>query len=201
MTSRSYVLLGLLGGLSLSPASAQPQRRGAMPAPTVLKEPTDWRFERLPMPPPFAPGVKLNGFEEARFAPGMFDTSSANYFTYVLVITADGDQGIDRACVQDFLEKYYRGLSVGVGRQKGLTPDPAQITADLSEAGTDRYKAKVTYFDTFNDGRKIVLNLEAHVVERPALKKTHLILLISPQPADAAVWQTMRGIDSRVSMP
>jgi hypothetical protein len=197
MTTRGPALFVLLG-LSLLPANAQPQRR-AQPAPTVLKEPTDWRFERLPMPPPFAPSVKLNGFEEARFAPGMFDTSSPNYFTYVLVITADGDQGIDRAGIVDFLEKYYRGLSVGVGQRKGLKPDPAQITADLTPGEKDRYQGKLVYFDTFNDGRKIVLNLEAHVVARPALKKTNLILLISPQPPDTAVWQTMHGIDVKTA--
>jgi hypothetical protein len=46
---------------------------------TVLKEPADWRFERLPIPPQFAPDIRINGFEEVRFAPGMFDVVS-NYF-------------------------------------------------------------------------------------------------------------------------
>ena len=89
--------------------SAQP-RQGVKPS--ILKGPSDWYFERMPTPPAFAPDIKLNGFEEARFAPGMFDTASPNYFTYVLIILADGAPAIDSAALQDFLEKYYRGLSM-----------------------------------------------------------------------------------------
>ena len=90
--SRTRLLTGLLG-LSLLPAGPSRRDGEAQPLPQFSKSPRTGASRRLPMPPPFAPGVKLTGFEEARFAPGMFDTSSANYFTYVLVITADGDQG------------------------------------------------------------------------------------------------------------
>jgi len=52
--------------------------QGKNATPTILKGPADWRFERLPIPPGFAQDIKWTGFEEARFAPGMFDPSSAN---------------------------------------------------------------------------------------------------------------------------
>ena len=93
-----------LFGLTLSVAFASAQG----PAATILKEPADWRFERLPVPAPFAPDIKLTGFEEARFAPGMFGTSSPNYFTYVIVISADGNPESGRSSIEEFLEKYYR---------------------------------------------------------------------------------------------
>jgi hypothetical protein len=155
----------------------------------------------MPTPPGFAPDIQLTGFEEARFAPGMFDNTSPNYFTYVLVISADGAPDLDNAALKDFLEKYYRGLSVGLGRQKGLSPDPAQMNAEIAPAQGDKSRrtAKVTFIDTFTDGRKVSLNVEAHVVTRPAAKKTGLILLISPQPKDHAVWQTLREIDSKIA--
>src|SRR5579859_1033697 len=113
--------------LILCAASASAQGPDA----TILKEPVDWRFERLPVPAPFAPDIRLIGFEEARFAPGMFNTSSPNYFTYVMVIAADGSPELGQPGIEEFLQKYYRGLSVGVGRRKGLTPDPAQMTAQV----------------------------------------------------------------------
>ncbi len=118
---RKALLTALLVSLS-GMAIAQPQA-------TVLKEPAGWRFERLPIPPQFAPGIKLTGFEEVRFAPGMFDTSSDTYFTCALVIVVDGAPEFDQAAITDFLEKYYRGLSLGVGQRKGMKPDPAQMEA------------------------------------------------------------------------
>jgi len=173
--------------------------RAQGPAATILMEPVDWRFERLPVPAPFAPEIKLTGFEEARFAPGMFDTSSANYFTYVMVIAADGSPELDRSGIEDFLQKYYKGLSIGIGRRKGLNPDPVQMKVEVvpmsGEDMMNRYTAKAVFFDTFNDGRKLILNVEAHVISRSGSKRTYMSLLVSPQSRDAGVWQTLRGIE------
>jgi len=176
---------------------AQPQRSMT---PSILKEPTAWRFESMPTPPQFAPDVKLTGFEECRFAPGMFDNTSPNYLTYVFIVSADGAPDIDSAALKDFLEKYYRGLSVGLGRRKGQSPDPAQMVADVSPAasGKNRSNATVKFFDSFTDGRKVTLNIEARVVPQKAAGKTGLVLLVSPQPKSHAVWQTLHEIDGKI---
>jgi hypothetical protein len=183
--------------LSAAAAIAQPQRDMT---PSILKGPADWRFEKMPTPPMFAPDIKLSGFEEARFAPGMFDNTSPNYFTYVLIVSADGAPEIDGPALKDFLEKYYRGLSVGLGKRKGMSPDPAQMVADVSptSSGKGRANATVTFFDSFTDGRKIKLNVEARVVQKPEAKKTGLVLLISPQPKSHAVWQKLHEIDGQI---
>ena len=200
MKHGNQFLVGLFG-LTLSAVSVSAQG----PAATILKEPADWRFERLPVPAPFAPDIKLTGFEEARFAAGMFDTSSPNYFTYVMVIAADGSPELGRSSIKEFLQKYYRGLSIGVGRGKGLTPDPAQMSAEVvpmsGEDERNRYTAKVAFFDTFNDGRKIMLNVEAHVISRPGAKKTYMSLLVSPLSRDSDVWQKLRGIERNIHFP
>ncbi|MBI5394385.1 MAG: hypothetical protein HZA91_03720 [Verrucomicrobia bacterium] len=172
--------------------------------PTILKEPADWRFEGMAIPPGFAPDIKLTGTEEIRFAPGMFDTRSSNYFTYVVVIMADGAPELGAADLKDFLEKYYRGLSIAVGRGKGLSPDPAQMKTVVNPAppGPDAkqsFAAEVVFFDSFTDGRKISLNVEALVVPRPASKQTCLILMVSPSSKDAAVWQTLRDIGRKAT--
>jgi hypothetical protein len=193
------ILVALGCSVGMAPGIAHAQPRPNM-TPTILKGPSDWRFERMPTPPGFAPDIKLTGYEEARFSPGMFDNTSPNYFTYVLVVSADGAPDLDSAALKDFLEKYYRGLSVGLGRQKGLSPDPAQMNADVTTVQGDKSRctAKVTFFDSFTDGRKIILNVEAHVVASPAAKKTGLILLISPKPKDDAAWRILREIDAKI---
>ncbi len=172
--------------------------------PTILKEPADWRYEGMVIPPGFAPDIKLTGSEEIRFAPGMFDTHSSNYFTYAMVILANGTPELGAAELKEFLEKYYRGLSTAVGRGKGFSPDAGQMKAVVNPAppgpeGKNRFVAEVVFFDSFTDGRKVNLHVEALVIPRPASKQTCLIMLVSPASKDAAVWQTLREIGSKTA--
>ncbi|GEP44032.1 hypothetical protein [Brevifollis gellanilyticus] len=187
-----------------STSSAFAQRANATP--TMLKGPADWRFERLPIPPGFARDIPWTGYEEARFAPGMFDTSSANHFTYALSIYVDGTAPVQAPALKSFLDKYLKGLSVMVGRRKGLKPDEAQFNAEVlprkTEANaTGTFTAKATMFDTFNDGGKVSLNMEIDVLPKAEAQKTQIILLITPQAFDAPVWKQLREIRSSVQAP
>ena len=204
--------ISIFAALLLAPLAAlyaagpeRPNRADATTTATILKEPADWRFEGMPLPPGFAPDIKFTGSEEIRFAPGMFDTGSSNYFTYIVAILADGVPELGAADLNDFLEKYYSGLSTAVGRGKGLSPDPGQMKAVVNPAqpgpeAKRRFTAQVIFFDSFTDGRKIGLNVEALVIPRPASKQTCLILLVSPSFKDAAVWQTLRAIGRKAAM-
>ena len=72
--------------------------------------PDGWRFERIDMPLSFAPDLDYQGFEELRFAPGMFQPESASYFSYVLALRIAEDLNVDEAFLEDFLTSYYVGL-------------------------------------------------------------------------------------------
>lgn len=196
-TQVSILTALLLAGLPLLYA-AGPEH------PAILKEPADWRFEKMSIPPGFAPDIKLAGSEEIRFAPGMFDTHSSNYFTYVMVIIADGSPDLGVPDLREFLEKYYRGLSTAVGRGKGLLPDASQIRAAVNPAPPDPdakkcFLAQVIFFDSFTDGRRITLNVEAVLVPRLASKQTCLIMMVSPSAKSAAVWRTLREIGRKTA--
>lgn len=194
----------LLGFTLLLLALLTPLHAAGPERPSILKEPADWRFEGMAIPPGFAPDIKLTGSEEIRFAPGMFDTRSSNYFTYVVVILADGAPELGTEELKVFLEKYYRGLSTAVGRGKGLSPDTGQMRAVVNPAPPDpdagkRFVGEVVFFDSFSDGRKINLHVETLVIPRPALKQTCLIMLVSPSSKDAAAWKTLREIGSKAT--
>ncbi len=174
----------------------------AQPVPTMLLGPADWRFERLPIPPGFARDIPWTGYEEARFSPGMFDTKSATYFTYALSICIDGTPKIEAKELKGFFDKYFKGLSTMVGRGKGMKPDPAVFNAVVmlgDKAGL--FSAKVPYIDTFTDGRQITLNLEIDVRPKAEMKKTQIILLISPQAADAEIWKQLHEIRDAAHAP
>jgi len=192
------------GGAARRPGGIGMGPRARATSATLLLAPADWRFETMPLPPRFAPGVKFTGVEEARFAPGMFDTTATNYFTYVLALSVEGTENVDAAGMKDFLETYYRGLLGGLGQRKGLTVDPAQIKAEIAAAqpqdkSRSRYQGKVAIIDTFSDGRKTSLNVEADVLPQPALKKTCIILLLSPQPQDSDTWKNLRAIRDKIN--
>ncbi len=184
------------------PASANSGPGRQAPAATLLKEPTDWRLETMPLPPGFAPDLKFSGTEEIRFAPGMFDPNSATYFTCVLGLSVHSSSGFGAAELKAFLESYYRGLSISVGQRKGLKPDRTQMNAIVKSAGAGpegrvRLTATVDFFDTFSDGRKITLNVEADVLPLPKSGKTGLILLVSPSATESPVWTILRSIGQK----
>ena len=170
---------------------------------TVLKEPADWRLETMPVPPGFAPDIKLNGSEEIRFAPGMFDTASGNYFTCVIAITADGAPELGAAEIKDFLEKYYRGLSTGRAQRTGVKADANQMNATVAPssgaAAKNRFDAQIDFHDSFSDGRKITLNVEAQTFPLAAQKQTCMLLLVSPSAKDSAAWKTLRDIGKKTA--
>lgn len=177
--------------------------QGRNVTPTLLKGPENWRFEQLPIPPGFAPGIKWKGFEEARFAPGMFATGAENYFTYALAVSVEGTNTIQAAELKDFLDRYFSGLSITVGRRKELKPEPAEFGAEVKSvtsefSGLSRFTAKLPFFDTFNDGRKVLLNLEISVLPNADAAKTLVVLLISPQAAEAQVWSELRNMGQTV---
>lgn len=187
------------------PAPANSGRGQPTPTAILLKEPTDWRLETMPLPPGFAPDLKLAGTEEIRFAPGMFDPASATYFSCVLGLIVHAAPDFSAAELKAFLESYYQGLSISVGQRKGLKPDRTQMNATVRSAGAGpegrvRLTATVDFFDTFSDGRKITLNVEADVLPLPKSGNTGLILLVSPSPTDGPVWTTLRGIGQKSAL-
>jgi hypothetical protein len=167
----------------------------------VLKEPADWRLETMSVPPGFAPDVKLSGTEEIRFAAGMFDNTSPTYFTCALAIVANGAPTLGAAEIQDFLERYYRGLSTSRAQRSKMEVDPAQMKAvvDPVPGAKDRFDAQVVFFDSFSDGRKVTLHVEAQVIGQPSANRACLILLVSPSAKESDVWPSLREIGKKAA--
>jgi hypothetical protein len=128
----------------------------------------------------------------------MFDPRSTTYFTCLISIVAENEPVINAKALQDFLEKYYQGLSVAVGQRKGLKPDLAQMKAAV-KAGppapgvTGSYQGDMVFFDSFSDGRKITLHIEATVVPLHAAKQTGLLLQVSPSAAGSEAWKSLKA--------
>lgn len=174
---------------------------GGEPAPKselLPKTPPNWRFERIDFPLPFAPELEYEGFEELRFAPGMFDAKSKTYFTYIFAIKITSDVSIDAKLLKSFLETYFRGLCRTVAKETDFKIDVSKISATVRE---DHYEAldsshftvTLDSFDPFVTGEAIKLRLELVVVEK-AGNDHRIFAAVSPKPAESSVWKLLRKL-------
>ncbi|MCP3915523.1 MAG: hypothetical protein GY711_08215 [bacterium] len=176
----------LLSTLALTTAATASQEPELLPS-----APDGWRFEHLAFPLDFAPDIALQGFEELRFAPGMFDAEADDYFTYAFAIRAESDEAVDALWVEDFLDRYYLGLCKAVAGSKGVQIDPAQIDATVAAAG-DGWTARIRIIEPFVTMKPLTLELDLEV--RHGARTTDILGLASPQPREAGVWKPLRSI-------
>ena len=75
-----------------------------------LAAPEGWGGETIPLPPGFAPDMKLKGSEHIRFAPGMMKPASDSFFSYAFVFDLQPEPVLTETVLKDEFLKYYRGL-------------------------------------------------------------------------------------------
>jgi hypothetical protein len=165
------------------------------------KAPPEWRFERIDFPLSFAPELRYDGFEELRFAPGMFDAKSKTYFTYIFTMKITTEATFDAKAIKSLLETYFRGLCKTVAKETDFKIDGSKISATVHE---DHYEAKssrhftvtLDSYDPFVTGKPLKLRLEMIVVEKN--KAEHRIFAaVSPKPETSPVWKLLRKLKRR----
>ncbi len=171
-------------------------------APIVLadeilpKTPEDWKYERIEFPLTFAPDISHKGFEELRFAPGMFNAKSETYFTYIFALQLEGQHKVDAEFLKDLLTKYYRGLCSTVWGDDDNKPDfstiTVEVTADDSNMRARRFKAKINMIDAFVTRKPLILHVDIQFIIDSANKRTRLFAQASPKPTDHKIWKLLR---------
>jgi hypothetical protein len=170
--------------------------------PEILMEPPTWAFEKFPLPPSFATAITYKGFEELRFAPGMFKKEAHDYFTYVFVAQIDSSVVISQEDVKNYLVSYYQGLCAVTAKDRKLVIDTSKINATVyrqkkSTAKDTSYDAIVHLFGVFADGAPVTLNVEVSLIKNAPAKKTWLFFIASPLPKKDKSWKQLYGIRSR----
>jgi hypothetical protein len=156
--------------------------------------PNNWRYERLEFPLTFAPELDFEGFEELRFAPGMFDPESASHFSYVFAIRIEQDLSVDAAFLEDFLRRYYRGLCAAVAEARELELALDSIAARVV-SGEQGFVATIDFLDAFGSGAPLELRAELEL--HSSARHTELLGLVSPRPREAAIWSELEGVRER----
>lgn len=168
--------------------------------PIILKTPTDWRYEKIDLPLDFAPSINYkNGFEELRFAPGMFNPKSEKYFSYAFVIAINETVKLPKRKAKQLLYKYYRGLCYAVANSKKMAIDTSKIEIDLKRQKNSAYVGTVLYFDTFNSGEELLLNIDLEIVRNKNTNTSYVIGLVSPKLRKESIWNELYAIRNSIN--
>ena len=161
--------------------------------------PAQWRAEVIPFPLPFAPGLKLEGVEELRFAPGMFEPSSETYFTYTFIWWLKGQPQLGPVELERHLLQYFRGLYAAVSKkdEKDVSSFSVRIKQAQSSASTElskeHYQGSVSWTDPFTTEEKIALNLKLWRWYCRDEDRSAVFFALSPKPYAHANWKIMGG--------
>lgn len=171
-----------------------------------IKTPEGWRSEKITMPPGFAPTMKLQGIEDIRFAPGMFDGKSDEFFSYVIMFWVPEKQVVTKQLLENELLTYYQGLSKAVMRDQpadtskfSVTLKPVKQKADAAKPaflGHDRqdFTGDLDWVEPFVTKKSQKLHFDVQSWHCQKSKHRVVFIAASPQPATSKVWKSMRDI-------
>lgn len=175
-----------------------------------LPKPEGWRTERIEFPPPFAKDLDYKGFEDLRFAPGMFKAEAPDYFSYALLFWIDGAMSFEPTSIEKDLLKYYKGLCGAVGKSRKLDIDLSKFSVQvkkLDQKGklggedADRFEATIEMVDAFVTGKPLTLHLECWARGVEGGKRSCFFALASPKEKSGAIWETLRKIQTGFQGP
>jgi hypothetical protein len=185
------VFLFALFAVALSEATVAEE-----PIRVEMETPKGWRTETLSLPTGFAKDMKLTGFEEVRFAPGMFRPDAEDFFTYCFVFCLPDQSPPNPKVLTEELLKYYRGLAVAVTRRSGIDVKSASFTLKITPVKDSKTKSRavMTWIEPFATRKPQTLNLEIESVIDSSVKGCLLKIAVSPKPHDGNVWKPMRKL-------
>lgn len=168
----------------------------------VWTTPEGWFGERIELPPGFAPNMAWKGYEEIRFAPGMFKAGQPDFFSYALVFSLEPDADISKDALEKQILLYYQGLSTAVSRGKGRNVDASTFSVKVQpkesdpkgRKGTKQYTSTLHWIEPFATGKPQALKIDILTWKDKARKRTYLFFCASPADKDDKIWKDLHGV-------
>ena len=168
----------------------------------------EWGGETIDLPPRFAPDMKVKGQELIRFAPGMFDAKSENFFSYIFAFSVEGED-VTEEVIHDEMLVYYRGLAGSLLERKGIEVDTDKFTFEMEKSekaespspaagdnAVTQYQGTLDWVEPFATTKPQKLHFELHAWTDPKVKRSYLVVGASPVPLedDIEIWKLLREI-------
>lgn len=167
----------------------------------ILEAPKYWKKESFTFPLDFAPNLNFTGIEEARFAPGWSDKTSAEFWTYSFAWYVDGNIDLTEKRLEELTAIYFNGLTQMVGKSKGMKADQVSkamaIFMPKSAIGDWQfYEGKIQLFDVFFSEQAIRLNVKVKALYCKQLDKHLVVFSFAPKAYDDKIWQVFESVQT-----
>lgn len=158
----------------------------------------DWKEERIDFPLSFASELPYEGYEILRFAPGMYDEKSEEFFTYAFVMNLKGAGKLEALDLQQLLLTYFKGLMKVVSQAKSKANQEPSQPIDLDsfrvrvENRNSRFFVYVDMIDAFvtNEGIELFMDIDQSVKGQDSC----LRIVASPQKTNHPIWQDLENV-------
>jgi CubicO group peptidase (beta-lactamase class C family) len=158
----------------------------------LLKTNDTWGKELFAIPLHFAQGIKLKGFEDARFPKGWNDTKSPNFWTYAFAWKVNLSTSLTTPQVKDYIEKYYDGLLSSVNKERNLELPKTKVEVTKTKEGD--FIGKAIIYDTFVTRKPLILNFHIEQTQCEKNNKSIILFRVSPKNFGHSVWTDLKEI-------
>jgi len=168
----------------------------ALPAAAQIAAPDKWRKETFDFPLRFARGIPYQGKEYVSFSPQWTHFEEGDGFSYVFMWDLK-TKPFNADDLEDYLETYFTGLMINVGRQRDLAGKEIQTHAAAHpllgvKAWTQAWGVEVRTWNAFSKGEPLLLYGE--VSQRECGPHMQVFFAMSMAERDKPVWDTLRNI-------
>ncbi|MEO1260367.1 MAG: serine hydrolase [Bacteroidota bacterium] len=166
---------------------------------SFLEIDNSWRKEIFPFPLSFAPDIKYEGLEEARFLPGWGEMESDEFWSYAFVWSINLSEELTADFLQENLKKYFDGLMKAVNKDKGkqLPHTSAEFHKKEAVNGRPYFAGTVQVYDAFKTKKTLALNVIVEQKHCEQKNKSVMLFRFSPKGFDDDVWFKLNEVKLR----
>ncbi len=156
----------------------------------TFNTPSDWRTEKVVLPPEFAPDFPLKGNAEVRFSPGWPNQEDEEFWTYTILWIVEQEEEPTGKELNEAWISYFDGLMSKVGAK--VWSDSLKTIGFLNEeSNKTNYQGEYTVYDAFFRKDKITLKIKTEISYCEKQKKWAVLNVLSHQEMDHSVWDKL----------
>ena len=156
----------------------------------LLDTDSTWNQEVFHFPIPFAPEIKFDGFEDARFPEFWAYKDNIDFWSYVFVWRINNPVELTEIVLERNIEMYFNGL---MNYQNSV----ALFLKKETSSEVTKYVGKLKTYDALVTKTSMALNVTAEHFYCEHNKKTFIVFRFSPQEFGNNIWNNLEKVKLR----